>query len=161
INVQGNVRLENASTFGPTGDANTPLLNVGGSVIHLSANDDVRAFITAPAARLGLGRGMTFTGAACVNELAGSRKGTITCAPDGSTTTTTTTSSTSSTSTTSTSTTVTPTTTTTEPPIQCCVPGSPAGAFTCTVETATACSSAGGANLGPGTCSPDPCGSTT
>jgi hypothetical protein len=152
INVQGNVRLENTTTFGPTGDANTPLLNVGGSVIHLSANDDVRAFITAPAARLGLGRSMSFTGAACVNELAGSRRVTITCAPDVSSTTTTTTSST------STSTSVV-TTTTTQPPIQCCLPGSPGGA--CVLDTATQCSSAGGANLGPGTCSPNPCGATT
>ena len=82
INVQGDVRLQNATTFGPTGAANTPLLNVVGSVIDLSANDDVRAFITAPAGRLGLGRQMTFTGVACVNELAGSRKVTIQCAPD-------------------------------------------------------------------------------
>ena len=57
-------------------------LNVVGAVIDLSANDDVRAFITAPAGRLGLGRQMTFTGVACVNELAGSRKVTIQCAPD-------------------------------------------------------------------------------
>ena len=82
INVQGDVRLQNATTFGPTGAANTPLLNVVGAVIDLSANDDVRAFITAPAGRLGLGRQMTFTGVACVNELAGSRKVTIQCAPD-------------------------------------------------------------------------------
>jgi len=174
INVQGDVRLDNDSAFGPTGAANTPLVNVSGSVIHLSANDDVRAFITAPVARLGLGRHMSFTGAACVNELAGSRKVTINCAPDVvSTTTTTSSTSTSTSSSTSTTTATTTsstststgapttTTTTTEPPIQCCVPGSPMGAFTCLVETATQCSSAGGANLGPGTCDPNPCASTT
>ena len=155
INVQGNVRLGNSTTFGPTNDADTPLLNVGGSSIRLSANDDVRAFITAPDASLDLGRSMTFTGAACVNELNGSRRVTITCAPEVSTTTTTT--STTSTSTTSTSTTVTSTTTTTtEAQIQCCLmPGSPSGS--CVLETATQCSSAGGANLGPGSCSPNPC----
>src|SRR5262249_20267505 len=51
------------------------------------------------------------------------------------------------------------TTTTTEGPIQCCLPGSPGGA--CVLETATLCSSAGGANFGPGTCDPNPCGATT
>src|SRR5262245_6360559 len=51
------------------------------------------------------------------------------------------------------------TTTTTEAPIQCCLPGSPSGS--CVLETATQCSSAGGANLGPGTCSPNPCGGAT
>ena len=95
INVQGNVRLENDTTFGPTGDAATPLLNVGGDTVHLAAHDDVRAFITAPNARLGLGSSMTFTGAACAKTLAGSKKVDILCAPDVASTTTTTTSSTS------------------------------------------------------------------
>jgi hypothetical protein len=35
------------------------------------------------------------------------------------------------------------------------------GAFTCVLETASACSSAGGSNLGSGTCDPNPCGGTT
>src|SRR5262249_11152894 len=119
INVQGNVRLENATTFGPTGGADTPLLNVGGSAVHFGANADVTAFITAPDARLHLGRSMSFTGAACVNEVVGSRRVTISCV---STTTTTTT-----TGSTSTSTSVV-TTTTTQPPIQCLL-GSPGGAL--------------------------------
>jgi len=167
INVRDTVRLENTTTFGPASGTPTPLLNVGGDTVHLAANDDVRAFITAPNARLGLGRSMTFTGAACAKTLAGSRKVDILCAPDVASTTTTTssttTSSASTTTTSSTSTSMAPTTTTTttEPPIQCCVPGSPMGAFTCLVETATQCDSAGGANRGPGTCDPDPCASTT
>src|SRR5262249_25877954 len=99
INVQGTVRLENTTTFGPTGSTPTPLLNVGGDTVHLAANANVRAFITAPNARLGLGRSMTFTGAACAKTLAGSRKVDILCAPDVASTTTTTTSSTSSTTT--------------------------------------------------------------
>ena len=136
INVQGNVRLENDSTFGPTGDAATPLLNVGGDTVHLAAHDDVRAFITAPNARLGLGSSMTFTGAACAKTLAGSKKVDILCAPDVASTTTTTTSSTSSTSTTSSTTSTTTTTTegpvcgngTTDPGEQC-DSGSPGGGF--------------------------------
>src|SRR5262245_5506555 len=174
INVQGNVRLGNATTFGPTGDADTPLLNVGGSSIHRGATDDVSAFITAPDARLDLGRGMTFTGAACVNEVVGSRNVTITCVSTTTTTTTTTgatttttgavTTTTAGTTTTTGATTTTTgaatTPTATEAPIQCCLmPGSPGGA--CVLETATQCSSAGGANLGPGTCSPNPCASAT
>src|SRR5262249_54644981 len=131
INVRDTVRLENTTTFGPASGTPTPLLNVGGNTVHLAANSDVRAFITAPNARLVLGRSMTFTGAACAKTLAGSKKVDILCAPDvvSTTTTTTGTSSTSTTSTTTTSSTSTSmapttTTTTTEPPIQCCVPGS-------------------------------------
>ncbi len=65
------------------------------------------------------------------------------------------------TTTAATTTTVTTTTTTTLPPIQCCLPGSPMGAFTCAVLTASACTTAGGLNLGAGTCSPDPCPTTS
>src|SRR5262249_8522347 len=157
--VQGIVRLGNSTTFGPTNDGDTPLLNVGGSSIRLSANDDVRAFITAPDANLDLGRSMTFTGAACVSELDGSRRVTITCAPAVSTTTPTPPAPPTPPTGAAPTTTVTPTTTTTEAPIQCCLPGSPSGS--CVLETATQCSSAGGANLGSGTCEPNPCVSTT
>ena len=58
--------------------------------------------------------------------------------------------------TTTTSTTTSPTTTT-QAPVQCCVPGSPMGAFACVLETASDCSSAGGVNRGAGTCDPNPC----
>jgi hypothetical protein len=43
------------------------------------------------------------------------------------------------------------------PTIQCCVPGSPMGAFACVLETASDCSSAGGVDRGRGTCDPNPC----
>jgi hypothetical protein len=45
------------------------------------------------------------------------------------------------------------TTTTTLPPaeIRCCIAG------TCSVQTPDACASAGGSDLGPGSCDPDPC----
>src|SRR5262245_3046603 len=42
-------------------------------------------------------------------------------------------------------------------PCQCCVPGSPMGAFACVLETASDCSSAGGVNRFSGTCDPNPC----
>jgi hypothetical protein len=41
--------------------------------------------------------------------------------------------------------------------IQCCVPGSPMGAFACVLETASDCSIAGGVNRGLGTCDPNAC----
>src|SRR5262249_1470957 len=71
INVRDTVRLENTTTFGPGSGTPTPLLNVGGDTVHLAANSDVRAFITAPNARLGLGRSMIFTRASCAKTLAG------------------------------------------------------------------------------------------
>ncbi len=80
---------------------------------------------------------------------------TSTTAP--TTTSSTTTSSTAPTTTSTTST----TTTTTVPPIQCCVPGSPMGAFACVVETASQCATAGGTSFGPGTCAPSPCPTTS
>src|SRR5262245_1693975 len=134
INVAGDVRLENGTTFGPAAGTPTPLLNASGDVVKFAAKSNVRAFVSAPNARLSLGRGSTFTGAVCAQSLAGSRKVTVECAPDVTTTTTTTTSSTTPTSTT--------TSTTTPPLIQCCLPGSPMGAFTCELETASDCSSA-------------------
>src|SRR5215831_8168024 len=87
---------------------------------------------------------------------------TSTTSPTTSTTTSTTTSSTAATTSSSTtSTTTSSTTTTTAPNIQCCVPGSAGGAFTCELLTADACTAAGGINNGPGTCVPDPCAATT
>src|SRR5262249_6651441 len=135
INVRDTVRLENTTTFGPASGTPTPLLNVGGNTVHLAANSDVRAFITAPNARLVLGRSMTFTGAACAKTLAGSKKVDILCAPDVVSTTTTTTG-TSSTSTTSSTTSTTTTTTQANlcgngvvDPGEQCDSGSPGGGF--------------------------------
>src|SRR5262249_23391242 len=82
INVSGEVQLGNGSTLGPDVSTPTPLLNVAGDAVHLGAQDDVRAFITAPSAQLTIGRGTTFTGAACASTLVGSRKVTVKCAPE-------------------------------------------------------------------------------
>ncbi len=70
--------------------------------------------------------------------------------------TTTTTSTSTSLPVSTTSSTVT-TTTTTAPPTQCCLPGSPAGAFICAEESAADCAAAGGLDFGPGACAPSPC----
>ena len=59
INVGGEVRLGNDTTLGPDGSTPTPLLNVAGDVVHFGAQDEVRAFITAPSAKLSIGRGTT------------------------------------------------------------------------------------------------------
>ncbi len=141
INVGGEVRLGNDTTLGPDGSTPTPLLNVAGDVVHFGAQDEVRAFITAPSAKLSIGRGTTFTGAACARTLNLSRKVTVKCAPDVPVTTTTTsttlqsTTTTTGASTTSTSTTTTTTTTllcgngVLDPGEEC--DGSAFGGFTC------------------------------
>jgi hypothetical protein len=115
INVRDEVRIGDGSTFGPVGSTPTPLLNVAGDTVHIGKHATVQAFITAPSARLDLGDGTTFTGAACVRELSAGRKVNIECVPEVSTTTTTTTPTTTSSS--STTSTLVTTTTTTAPTV--------------------------------------------
>jgi hypothetical protein len=115
INVRDEVRIDDGSTFGPVGSTPTPLLNVAGDTVHIGKHATVQAFITAPSARLDLGDGTTFTGAACVRELSAGRKVNIECVPEVSTTTTTTTPTTTSSS--STTSTLVTTTTTTAPTV--------------------------------------------
>jgi hypothetical protein len=84
------------------------------------------------------------------------------CPGSGTTTTTVTTVPTTTTTTTATtSSTTTTSTTTTLPGLQCCVPGSPMGAFSCVVLSALQCAAAGGTGFGAGTCLPDPCPTTS
>src|SRR5262245_11196646 len=117
INVAGSVDLGNATTFGPANGTPTPLLNVAGDAVHVGGGSKVRAFITAPHARLSLGKASTLTGAACASSFGSGRNVSVECAPDQATPTTTTSSppssSTSTTATTSTSSTSIATTTTT------------------------------------------------
>src|SRR5262249_20663710 len=108
INVRDQVRIGDGSTFGPVGSTPPPLLNVAGAAVRFGKKATVQAFITAPSARLDLGDGSTFTGAACVRELSAGKKVKIECVPEVSTTTTTSpTTSTSSTTTATSSTTTT------------------------------------------------------
>jgi len=145
INVAGNVRLGNDTTLQPADGTPTPLLNVAGDAVHVGAQSDVRAFITAPNAKLTLGRASTLTGAACARSFGSGRNVTVDCAPDQSTPTTTTSSTSTSsttlvtTTTSSTSISSTSTTTTTTTPSQCgngqtepgeqCDSGSASGGF--------------------------------
>src|SRR5262249_17126701 len=135
INVRDEVRIGDASTFEPLGNTFTPLVNATSDTIDIGAHATVRAFITAPSARLVLGNGAKFSGTACARLLSARNKVRIMCAPESSTTTststpTTTTSSstgsssttastrlatTSTTSTTTASSSTTPATTTTTP----------------------------------------------
>jgi hypothetical protein len=115
INVRDEVRIDDGSTFGPVGSTPTPLLNVAGDTVQIGKHASVQAFITAPSARLDLGDGTTFTGAACVRELSAGRKVNIECVTEVSTTTTTTTPTTTSSS--STTSTLVTTTTTTAPTV--------------------------------------------
>ena len=142
INVGGDVRLGNDTSLVPDGSTPTPLLNGAGDIVRVGAQGALRAFVTAPNAKLSIGRNATFTGSACAQRLAISKKVTVACAPDvvatttttSAPTTTTTTSSTSSTTSTST----TSTTTTSQPtcgngvldPGEEC-DGSAFGGFTC------------------------------
>ncbi|HKA88607.1 MAG TPA: hypothetical protein VKE22_13145 [Haliangiales bacterium] len=133
INVRDEVRIQNGSSFGPVGSTPTPLLNVApGDTVRIGKHATVQAFITAPSARLDLGNGTTFTGAACVQELSAGRNVNIECV--STTTTTTTPPTTSSSSTTSTLVTTTtstaPTvTTTTSTTTTTTLYGSPSRAF--------------------------------
>jgi hypothetical protein len=135
INVRDEVRIADGSTFGPVGSTPTPLLNVAGGTVQIGKHATVQAFITAPSARLALGDGTTFTGAACVRELSAGRKVNIECVPEVSTTTTTTTppttssSSTTSTLVTTTTTTAPTVTTTTSTTTTTTLYGSPSRAF--------------------------------
>src|SRR5262245_8645069 len=140
INVRDEVRIYDASTFEPMGSTPTPLLNVAGDSVHVGAHATVRAFITAPGARLVLGDGSTFIGAACARLLSAGRKVQITCAPETSTTTTSSSSSTSTTTTsssTSTTTTSPPTSTTTSPSTSTTTTSPPTSSTTTSSSTST------------------------
>src|SRR5262249_23638665 len=89
INVGGNAWFGNDTTFEPDAATPTPLLNVTGDEVHISAGSEVRAFIPAPNARLTLGRGSKLIGAACARSLATGRRVTVECAPEPTSTTTT------------------------------------------------------------------------
>jgi hypothetical protein len=111
INVRDEVRISDGSTFTPGASTPTPFLNVAGDKVQIGRHATVQAFITAPSARLVLGDGTNFTGAACVRELSAGMKVSISCAPEAPTTTTS--SSTTSTTGATTSTTAASTTSTT------------------------------------------------
>ncbi len=104
VDVTGDVRLGNGSTFG--GDQVTPTLRAGGK-LTFGADTKVTADLVAPRGLLTLGRQATFTGTFCADRLSTGQRVRLTCA--GAPTTTTVTTST----TTTTKTTVTATTTTT------------------------------------------------
>lgn len=110
IDVAGDLRLENGSKLGPGATASTPVVNVGGSEAKLGAHVVVEAFLSAPAARLRLGRAGMFTGAFCADRVVTGRNVLLTCAEAPPTTTTT---STTSSTTSTTTTTAVPTTSTT------------------------------------------------
>jgi hypothetical protein len=105
-------------------------------------------------------------GSACVSDRSSCCEacGPEGCPPVATTTTTVLTSTTTTLPPHTTSTTVTTTTTITTPlgAIQCCVQSSPIGAFnSCILVTATECSGQNGIDVGPGSCSPNPCPPST
>src|SRR5262249_4137849 len=104
INVRDDVRLENGSLLGPSGSGPLPTLNVGGTSLKVGALGVLKAIVNAPNARFGLGRAAAFTGAACVDQVAGSRNVQLICPTTTTTPTTTTVPTTTVHSTTSTST---------------------------------------------------------
>jgi hypothetical protein len=110
IAVRDDVRIGNGSDIGPAAGTATPELIVGGNRARFGTKVSLRAFVSAPEARLSVGNGSTVTGAACADILVFGKNVDLVCAPDLPPTTTTTTV---TTTTTTSSTTVTTTTTTT------------------------------------------------
>ena len=117
IDIVGNLRLANQSTFQPDPGAPPVQVNVGGKRVMIGQKADVQAVIAAPHARLSVGNQARVKGAFCVERAFAGKGIQLQCAtetPPGTTTTTTsTTTTTTTTSTTTTTTTTTSTTTTT------------------------------------------------
>ena len=68
INVVGDFRLADASTFLPGGSAPTPLLNIGGTSLRIGRRATIQAFISAPNADAAFGAGSKIIGSFCVNS---------------------------------------------------------------------------------------------
>jgi cysteine-rich repeat protein len=116
LDVSGNLRLKNGSRLGPVAGVAPPIVHAGGTGVKLGAGGDVMAFLSAPHARVVLGRGAAFAGAVCgerVETAWNVRLGCVAGASSTTTSTTTTTTSTTAPPTTTTTSTAVPTTTTT------------------------------------------------
>jgi hypothetical protein len=115
IEVLGDVRLDNGSTFGDVGGIAVVPLVAGGQRVKIGASGKLAAAVRAPSAALLVGRGAAMAGSACVARLSTGWNAALDCAETAASSTTTTvptTTSTTTTSTTSTSTTIATTSTT-------------------------------------------------
>jgi hypothetical protein len=113
INVAGNFEIGNGSSLRAADGTPTPLLNVAGDRVRVSAGGEAQACLSAPTAHVSVGRGVELTGSVCSQTLNISRNAQLICAEDCVVTPPTTTTSTTTPSTSSTSSTTTTTTTTT------------------------------------------------
>jgi len=133
LDVAGIVRLKNGSRLGPGAGVAPPVVSVAGPQVRVGADGDVTAFLSAPQARVALGRRSGFAGTVCGQRLETGWKATLGCVAGGPSTTT----STSTTSTTTTTTTTTSTTTTTTSTTTSTSTTAPTTTTTTTVPTTT------------------------
>jgi len=81
--VVGNFRLADGSTFDPGPRSPTPILNVAGTLVRVSALATLQAFLPAPNATLTLGRSATIAETFCVSTSRSDKQVTLICPPPG------------------------------------------------------------------------------
>jgi hypothetical protein len=79
INVRGNFRIGDGSTFGPQRGDDIPRLNVTGTIVRIGRNAIVRAHTRAPFAQANAGERSEFVGSFCFDRLRASRRVTLRC----------------------------------------------------------------------------------
>jgi hypothetical protein len=81
IDVVSTFRLANASTLTPASGTPTPILNVAGTLVRVSAQSTLQAFLSAPNALFTLGRSATIKGSFCVSTSHCDKNVTLICPP--------------------------------------------------------------------------------
>jgi hypothetical protein len=81
INIKGDLRLSNGSSFGPDPGTPTPVVNVEGSMVRLAQGATLQAFLSAPNGVLRLGRRSVIRGTACVRRVASDKGCNVECPP--------------------------------------------------------------------------------
>jgi hypothetical protein len=81
IDVDGSFKLGNGSTFVPSANAPTPTLDVGGSRLKVGAQSVLEARVSAPNARMSLGRSSRIAGTFCALKLNTDANAVVECVP--------------------------------------------------------------------------------
>jgi hypothetical protein len=81
VDVDGSVKIGNNSTFVPGANTPTPVLNVGGSRVKVGAQSVIEARISAPTAKMSLGRSTRAAGTFCADRLNTDANAVLECVP--------------------------------------------------------------------------------
>ena len=81
VDVTGTFRLANGSILTPGSGTPTPVLNVAGTLVRVSAGSTLQAFLSAPKALFTLGRSATIKGSFCVGTSHCDKQVTLICPP--------------------------------------------------------------------------------